>query len=831
MIKNKLILLVFLLFFLVNNSFSNSDIEVLEIYSPKYFNENNNVHKFINYISPEQLSFKVCLDENSEEISANLVCDNKLINLPLYEFDTEEKKTCFFSNYNLENMSCINNEFKFEIKYTLNNKEKSIIRNFKKQKESKLVPNILNQNYKSLNSLDLSYYLLALNLIETPNNIKSNEIYEILKNSRDNLGKCWPNRNCNVEYTSKILVNLFFAGYKLNTRILEDARIYLEQETMSTSNKQLDYAIHFKYNFQNSSQEIKCNLINDDKSAVSHNIYDNKKKISSYASSKISITCNETIDEIYLELKGIDGKSIYSDVIKNSKNFVYTIDKFACIERNGICSYEANLNALLLYGKNLKNYDLIKKYIDSSIMQKDLNSNLIKSDKDYFEIGKYLYFEKNDDLKNYLKFNQNNDGSWGLSSSNNLKIQDTVWSILGLEKSKEIDEYINDAKKWIYYSEPFNSWGNIEANSLAYLAINDQIKAYLRISNFNVIENFENIELENPSTYNLKGITIDFTDNLKNHISFKENLGDLDINKKINFNISLNDFFYGIKSGHMIINSLNNENKLEEIIRIPLTIKGPNPISIKEKQNVSINIEDNKILIPFEKNLNTFNLTCSFVNSLTNNEEKINLNEKLTYIEINNNLIESTLFKLDLNCNMDKISFKFPIELNISIASKSFEIDKDLIKISSYDDFSIKLTNIYSSRQIISFEIEGDLSDLIIINEKEKIIAKDDIRDIYFSINKNIPIENYLNSSQSYLLIKSENSYLTRVPIEISDFETNSNDSYMIWYIALGIFFFLLLFIVIIRFLRANREEDSQSNGAEYEEELFFDDPNELQFK
>ncbi|MCA9459662.1 MAG: hypothetical protein KC550_03890, partial [Nanoarchaeota archaeon] len=863
----KIISLIILIFF-INTIFATEDS--LKIISPFYFGDEEKVYEDINYLENEYLSFKFCTDKESKNINFETTCKNMektSLNVYKYLSSVNSEMMCYFSNYELEKIPC--DEFSLEINYENNNKIKQIKRTFKKQRESKLINHILNNNYEDISSpLDLSYYLTVLNNLEDLENKKSIDVYEKLKNIRNNENKCWPSSSCNLETSTKILNNLKIAGYTDNSRLIEDGKIYLEKKIISDDETQYpdiadsievyEFNLHIEHNF---SSSVDCDLIIDDEDEKTYKFDDGDDYfeliINGNIENKLELTCDEEIDKIILkqyeekiysneysnddsfnylisdndqsefgeinyeikiehtfainetfacdliiddeeielefdedsdnddllitgeimedidfdcngdkfdkiffqiyggsyneeeitnddyfeyEVPGsntasnsfnfkidfkydfdtndkvvcdlktdngiakvytfdkddetsnnlyIDKKSAsstinfvcdkelkeinlkvydkYNRVQVNEKNtdsksIVYTISsdfsKYSCVGENNLCNYKSSIDSLSTYGSSLEDYTLIEKYIDSLIQTENDETTISSSNKN-LDNGKYLYFKNNEDLVNYLKFKQNNDGSWGTNSPVN-KISESAWAVLGLQKIDMNSEYVEDGKKWIYFNEPINGWGNIEKNSLAYLAIKEQIKPYLKITITNEINKFSKIDINNPTILNLKDIVVEFDKDLNEHLSYSANLGDLAGNSNISFNITPEEGFIGEMSGDMIISGINGKNEKIELIKMPINIKGGSAFTLKTQNNYSLSEDSRFVKIDIIKSTPDIESSCTYINPFSLATENVKIDKMLDSININNLELKSGFFESELICNLNGIEFKTP---------------------------------------------------------------------------------------------------------------------------------------------------------------------------
>lgn len=1014
--KNVIFIILSIFLFASFSSFGFA-ADTLKIYSPSYFGEQANVYDLIHYLENEDLSFKFCTDKTAKDIRFELHCGSKIENLDVGEFSD----SCYFSNFDLESLSC--NEFELKILYNLDNKDKTMTRLFKKQRESKLANHILTKDSNNLNPKDLSFFLLLLNDIKSKDNYENEEIYENLKNLRNNAEKCWPASSCSITDTISILNNLKISGYALNSRLLEDGRFYLEKQIIDNAKGELaekndisyEMEIAIEYNFSN-NEEIMCELELDDEDEKKY-YYDDDSDwedlfLRKSFDDEIIFTCDETIDKFSLKIFQskllekhytnedvfsytlssyqksnydeftyfinlnhsfssneeiecditIDGSKetilfdedsdyedlfltdvfsesikfdcednfddvyfeIYSDLedeveYENKKSFDYTVgsssssisyefrydleydfsrdeelvcvldtdsrysktytfdyddreklyisgrkasekislkcDKeiknlrfrlfdlynraqideervniklhsytipkdfstYVCIGENDVCNYQYSVDALSIYKNEFKDSSNLDKYV-SSLIQKDDAKNIYISDKDKFvDTGKYLIYKKNDDLVDYLKYSQNNEGSWGTGDS---KIYTSSWAILGLNAVNPNNEYVDDGKKWIYFNEPISGWGSIEKNALAYIAIKEKLKPYLKINAENSVSNTTVFKIENPTIYNIREVKVTFDKTIANYISTRENLGDLDSEKFLEFNVSVNSNLLGKIGGEMIIEGIDSKNQKIELIRMPISIIGKNPFSISAK-DFTVSINDPDLDLEIIKNIEDYNFNCEYVNPFTSKKEIVLINSSLDIILVSNPELKNGNFSFELFCKDSKDSFVMPIVFSVEKVDKIFSLNESEVTIISEKDFSIVVTNTNLDKQTIKLDVDGLLVGVIEPAETYKVLAKDETREIFFKVLNPDFLSALGNETNGNLIVIGENGFVEKIPVKVN-FAVEEEKSYMMWYIIGGVAFFFILILLIRRYRQLNSEEEVVNNNSN--DELFLDD-------
>lgn len=800
-------------FFLVIVSSSFAVSSHLTINSPNFFQEQNNIYMPIHYLKGEFLSFKFCPTKLPKNLSFFLISNNKKINLSInvYKENTNIKIPCYFSNYNLDNIS--SPSFNLNINYSIGNIKTNLKRTFILQKRSKLIDHVLSENYSSLDSLDLSYYLIVLNSIQTLDNPKSQKIYNILKNSRNNLLKCWPSSFCSLSSTITILRNLKLAGYPLTSRLLNDGKVYLEQNVISNKNKPYSLILTFP-NLNISSQcklKIDSNTLNQTFTSIHYTYIFN-------ANSSFSLDCNSTLPQIKLIVKNSQSNSILETTYNNTKSFSYLLSQFECIGDNNQCSFTNTANTLMTYGASFKNSNLLQNFLNVYISSSN-SKTTIQTPTPNEDGGRYLFVKSNANLINTLEFNQNNDGSW----TNNLlfnRILPTAWVVLGLEKNG-INEYVNDAKNWIYYNEPEFGWGSIIKNTIAFLSIKEKIKPYININMKNIISNNTEFIVSNPTIFNLKNIKLLFSSSINPYIFYTESLGNLPAFSKFKFNVSANSSFIGTLSGHMIITGIDDKNKLINLINSPINIKGKSGFSISKK-DIFTNKNSTNILIPFNYDLNSAS-NCSFLNPITNKKQNFLISKTSKILNLaSSNKVSSLNYTLNFDCKFGGIFYQNKILFHLNISSKSFQILNSNLTINQNLDSVIKIKSFLNRVQTLTFNISGPSHLIVTAFENPKLLAKQSTLNIYFNTSDFTYLEKLNNPGK--LKITSNTGFVQIIPIVINKVKIPVHKSIYFWIILIFLIFIILFILLFIyRYIQKKREDEKNKKNKNHDGDFIID--------
>lgn len=206
MLYKSFLVISFLLMMSVSFVYSNE----VTFYTPTYFTQSENEVDPLRFLEYEPLIFEVCPEPNVEgeiqNISAQVMCSTNEEEIDLNRYSSNG---CYYGN--IEEVSCESGEL--EIAYVQDSKQYFFSKELLRTKESSVVERILSENIDSIDDpLDLSYYLIVHNKIKGINSI-SDEVYNKIRDLRDNEEKCWSDNDCSIEETTQILYNLQVAGY------------------------------------------------------------------------------------------------------------------------------------------------------------------------------------------------------------------------------------------------------------------------------------------------------------------------------------------------------------------------------------------------------------------------------------------------------------------------------------------------------------------------------------------------------------------------------------------------------------------------------------------
>ncbi len=807
-----------MVFFLLVTTSSFVYSSEVNFYSPNYFTQSDNEVDPLRFLEYEPLTFEVCPEQNvngqMSDVSAQIVCSSgsSEVDIELNQYSTNG---CYYGN--LEEITC---EGDLEISYTQDSKDFLYSKELLSTKESSVVDRVLSQDFESIsNPLDLSYYLVVHNKIKGMN-AKSNEIYEKLRDMRDNDEKCWTDNSCDIKDTTQILYNLKLAGYDDSNRLIQDGEIYLNSQIINTTLESATFRtqLNMKSSFNGS---FECEVFTDDSDDSDRTItVDQSKNISSRSfSSSFEIDCNNNeVDEMIFTIETSEEK--FNITEEDSDNFKYDRDDVAfCFGEDSSCDRFSTLYALATYEQDLEYYSELVNYIENFKYSSSVNREYILEDDDVTLTALYSKIVQDDATENFLKFSQNNDGSWG-GGNENKRIFETYW---GIESMRELNaqSYIEDAENWMYFEEPRNGWGNTQRNSLAYLSIERFIRPFLTIDYNQVLDEISTITLFNPSIFEIENIEIEVDDEIEQYISFPKNLRTIEADDEIEFEIETQSSILTDKKGMIKVSGIANDNSREEFISVPLIIKAPELISFSS--NTSQFSKDEPIIeVEVTHNEPDIELSCEYTNSFTNKNRDITLNREVNILTISNTDFQTGEMEVQLTCRRDDDVIEITGFVDVQEQDPTFTVESETMQgeellIDDFNSAQLVVNSIVEDEQEISLQFENTFLGLVEISNPSFFIREDGRRIIQFSADDVSMLESFQNTTDS-ILISSDSGYAERVDIR---YMHNVSMSWtLIIGIVAGVIVFIIIVLVTLRVINTLRNQN-QANNSQAQE---FDD-------
>ncbi|PIN69374.1 hypothetical protein COV93_05785 [Candidatus Woesearchaeota archaeon CG11_big_fil_rev_8_21_14_0_20_43_8] len=500
------------------------------------------------YLSVEDLSFYACTREPDADIRTSLFCldDSNLINLETVPWIDG----CRLASYDLSNIDCTN--LLIQAEYLKENENVKMTKLIKIRKVTSVLNQIANGQFDDGgwgDPVSTAYAIFAYSTFIDAFEEQLQDGMEWLKLNRDNVDKCWPEDDCDIKTTAKVVSLLRLADYDNNKRIIHDGEIYLttmQNKLVGTETWQLNFKPNIT--LDNNTPFLQC-MVNDSNTTsfymfsklnltantttnITHTPSIMQINFSAYNQRKFDVACTGNISANITTHTG-DPTLIY----KAGDNLTYTLPgacwsdkvKWAnCTEESTLYSLLTGVNSYyrdsaMLYIQNQTITNSIGSYLDDEDIKLD-GLYIFATNKEHEEKSTALLSKNSSELR-WLYYQQNNDGSWGSGTALN-RMDDTGYAIMAIESSitEGSDEVLEDAKDWISENEPSSGWGDIEQTALAFNALKGDIRPFVKTDPTHILltSTVQEVLFYNPSTFNLDQITMEFSSEISKAVKIEE---------------------------------------------------------------------------------------------------------------------------------------------------------------------------------------------------------------------------------------------------------------------------------------------------------------------
>lgn len=549
------------------------------------------------YLSIEDLTFKTCIEEDNTQIRTSVLCrdDASFEDLNVYPWK-DDSSNCFISSYDISQREC--GDLLIESEYVKDDEVVKLSQDIKVNRFSTLLDLVSKEQYSDggwKNATETASGILTLSNYDE---IYSDEIAlanQWLKKYRDNEFKCWPNEDCTVSETAKILAYLTLAENNDSLRVMHDGLVFLKKwQSYFKEGDKWNLTIRpFESGNTNCIITFDQDHLNDKQFIINENVTA-KYQLTAIPNEKLIVICDQNI---YANLTTTDNEVPF---IYEGDNLSYTIP-YACWpidSKWGTCDPQATAFALLTDLEDERKEGAVK-YLESLRKTTVGDEDYILNSSNITLTSLYTYYLGNkskdyDDAENFvswLRFKQNNNGSWGNASFHE-NIMPTAFSILALLSNKftRNDEPIQDAEAWINGEElklsqnktaDYVGWNSTEKNALAFTVLKNNARPILKAEPMIILidKNEVEVDLFNPTTFPLENVQYRFSDKLKDLISIKNEREEIPAYTYIKLDIIKEKVETGEVFGDLII-----ENEGIEIAKIPVMIVNSPKIDIKVKE-------------------------------------------------------------------------------------------------------------------------------------------------------------------------------------------------------------------------------------------------------
>lgn len=333
------------------------------------------------------------------------------------------------------------------------------------------------------------------------------DMLDILKVNRDEDRKCWPRNECDIQKTAEVLSFLSRAKVNRSRRVYHDALLWLESKQNSADYEKINISLI-------GEEDSEC-VIRVDGDKVKKFTFDENESYDA----EIKYSVNQDIeakcdDDFCLSVFDEDERVVFEECEDYNETISMYMDG-GCWPANDElhCNIMLTAKILLLQGLDKDVFKEGKEWVKDNLKKGEVAGKRIKKSQDILT-NIYIYnITQDDDVKTYVFFSQNNDGSFG----------DENKIFVTLEASRVFPDQVNtewlsDAKDWFMAKRPSVGWENILYDAILFDIFN---KGYPKITANPIIitgEEKADFKLELSKNYD---IMYNLSKNIRDKITVK----------------------------------------------------------------------------------------------------------------------------------------------------------------------------------------------------------------------------------------------------------------------------------------------------------------------
>lgn len=641
------------------------------------------------YLSVEDLIFYTCIEEEDIPIKSSVICmdDNSFADLQTVRWRDDEN--CYMGTYNLDYKEC--KKVIIQSEYIKDDELVTLQKQIKVNRLSSILDLVTKNQYSDGGWQDSVATAAGLWVLSNSKEIFDDEIVlgiEWLKLNRNNEYKCWPNDDCSVFKTAKIMAYLSLGDFNSTYRIMHDGILYLEKSQnyfLEDDSWSLDIKPYEPGNTYCLISYEK-NLYNEENFTIAENEIVTYE-INPVPDMDLMIICDQNFQ---VNLTTAEEELVF---IYEGDNMSYKTP-YNCWSNDhkwGECDLTTTLFAMI---SNISesNKELAMNYLNSELKHERTGEMSIGDENNISDTALFSYVADNDNVTSWLRFRQNNIGSWGDYDNHMDNIITTGYGLLGLLNSNynRTDEIIEDAEKWVNARElefilnltaDYNAWNSTEKNALAYIVLKNNARPLIKSTPPLIIIEQEKTEIElfNPTTYELNDISFEFSDNLKDLLVIEEQEY-LSSYSYIRQTITKKSSDIGNIYGFLYIYNYD-----EELSKVPVMITNFPELEINsQKDNILVFGTSAKVNFDIIKSGHTFNCKVNWENDDISSVENIIINSNSVTLDItfdSPERIEKT-YDVEFDCKSGDYSSIISMGISISrYASFPFSVNPENILI------------------------------------------------------------------------------------------------------------------------------------------------------
>lgn len=588
-------------------------------------------------LSSEDLVFYTCIEEKTP-VRSSVIChdDASFEDIELYRWKRDGN--CYIGAYNLDGKRC--NDMVIESEYEKDDEDIKITKDIQVKQFSSLLDHVTENQFSDggwKNSTETASGLWVLSNYRKIYNDEIEMANTWLTENRNNEEKCWPKNDCTVKTTAKIMAMLNMAKMDQNLRTMHDGHVFLEKwQNYYQPGDEWKLTIEpFESGFTNCLITYEREHLNDEEFTINETetqIYE----LEVAPKEKLDVVCDQNI---YAELETMDEEIPF---VYEGDNLTYSIP-YACWPKDtkwGSCDLETTVYALMTnISEDRKEAGM--EYVESKRKQGQGGEEFLEDTSKIKENAIYSYVQGNKDpednatkLSSFLRFRQNNEGSWGSGNFED-KIDSTAYSILGLMKNEfsRNSDVIKDAEGWVNeieiglyenQTQDYEGWGSTENNAYAFTVLKNNARPVLNFDPKILLldEREKSIDIYNPTTFPLKNISYEFSEEIENKVSIVREREEIPAYSYKRLKLEREDMDADNIFGYLTI---KNDNI--PIAKMPIMIVEHPSIEFNPEENIDVFGTSSRLKFEINKTPHEFNCSLSWEDENISSKDEFKITE------------------------------------------------------------------------------------------------------------------------------------------------------------------------------------------------------------
>ncbi len=723
------------------------------------------------YLSVEDLVFITCIEDENTPVISSVICldDTSFEDIAMQRWHSiKGYQSCYIGSFNLDEKAC--SDMVLQSEYLKDDETVTIQKKLKVNRLTSVLDIVEQTQYSDggwRNAVETAGGIWVLSNYPA---IYSDEIglgIDWLKMHRDNDNKCWPDEDCSVRTTAKILAYLSLSNITESRRVMHDGIVYLEkmQNYYEDSDEWRLNVSSIETGTTNCLITYNYSHLNNENFSISENS-SKAYTLDPSENKKLYVICDHNIRaELYTE----SNETVF---VYEGDNMTYTMP-WNCWSNDakwGACDIKATLFALLT-NISSDNKERAFSYIQSLLHQDREGEMYVgNSSNETVKIeNTALYLLAREKLNSldsrgvididsnatgvdetiaWLRYKQNNNGSWG-SYGINYNIYPTGYSILALSEAgfNRTHEVIKDAETWVVDAElsflenvsaEYLAWNNTEKDALAFIVLKNNARPLLKTTPRVVVLDKSSLVLQvfNPTTFKLTSMSANLSESLSDIVEV-EQPEQLNAYSYMKLTLKRKKSDTGTVYGYLSINNMG-----QELTKVPIIVTSYPKLNITAQKSLKVFGTTARLSFDVVKSKHKFKCSVKWLdNDISSKKELLITGSKAT-LDLSFSKperVEKT-YKAILSCEAIGTdgTFEIPVSVDISrYPSFPFEIMQKSLYLNSSKPGSYFIVK-NKLDETIDLEIKFDKKQPY-LELSDNSLALDPNADANISISSNVP--------------------------------------------------------------------------------------------